>query len=166
MSDTQAALKRLGAVAYVAGRVQQEHGDAKAAAKAALKAVGLNNGSLTAALDDGTEIADVTLKKGAVSPRVVDEAALVEWLEANHPTEVETVTVTRPRAAFVSVLLERAKKDGIAVTADGEVIPGIDVTVGDPAIVVVPRQEAGPAIIAALATRELPAIAAALGGDA
>lgn len=155
--------KRLGVLAYLSARVKAEDTEAREQGRSALIATGMKHGGLVAELDDGTEIADVTLKRGAVSAYVSDEKALVAWLKEHHDTEIETVQ--RPRRAFLGLLLDNAKKAGIAVTANGEVIPGIEVTVGDPTLQVVPRSDVDDAILSALTRGEL-TVRALPGGDA
>jgi hypothetical protein len=68
-------------------------------------------------------IGTVTVAHGRVSARITNPRALVAWVKVNHPTEV--VTTEQVRSSFVAALLKRAK-DG------GEVIPGVEVSEGDP----------------------------------
>lgn len=145
--------KRLGVLAFLASRVGAENAEARSEGHAALLASGLKRGDLVSVLDDGTEIADVMLKRGAVYAKVSDEKALVAWLKDNHGTEVETVE--RPRRAYLGLLLDNAKKAGVAVDEHGEVIPGIEVTVGDPVLQVTPRPNVDEQIVSALVRREL-----------
>ena len=101
------------------------------------------------------EIGHVRRDPGSTTATVTDMGALIDWCEQNAPTEVEEYApapVTRVRPAYLSALLDAAKKTGAAVTGDGEVIPGIDVTVGDPRTVVKPAGtlEAEAALMAAI----------------
>lgn len=68
-------------------------------------------------------VGTVTVARGRVAARITDPRALVGWVKTNHPTEV--VTVEEVRSSFVTALLKRAKDCG-------EVIPGIEITQGDP----------------------------------
>lgn len=102
------------------------------------------------------EIGHVRRDPGSVSAVVVNMGELIDWCEQNAPTEVEEYApapVTRVRPAYLSALLDAAKKQGAAVSPDGEVIPGIRVTTGDPRTVVKPAGtvEAEAALMAAIA---------------
>lgn len=80
---------------------------------------------------DGELVGTVTLVNGRSTARVTNEPALLAWVRTNHPTEVYTVEAVRP--SFLAKLLDAARTDGAAVDpASGEVIPGIDVTQGNP----------------------------------
>jgi hypothetical protein len=75
------------------------------------------------------DIGTVTLPVSTERVYVADESALLEWVKANVPTEVETITRTRP--SYVSMLLEIARHDGEhAFDDEGTVIPGLGVRPG------------------------------------
>jgi hypothetical protein len=95
----------------------------------------------------------VQLKKGAVSFRQTDPAALLAWVKANHPTEVQAVEQVRD--TYVTALVLQAKASGAPVTTDGEVIPGIERFDGAPTLEVRPSPDAAQTISAALASGEL-----------
>lgn len=82
-----------------------------------------------ASLDDGTLLGKITKAHGKRTPTVTDEAALIEWVRRTHPSEiVETV-----RPAYRSRLLASAGRHGDAVDeTTGEIVPGIELRVGDP----------------------------------
>lgn len=76
-------------------------------------------------------LAQVTLVNGRRTARVDDPDALLDWVKANHPTEVQTVESVRP--AFLAMLLDIAKDAGFGVHPDtGDVVPGIAVGRGEP----------------------------------
>jgi hypothetical protein len=84
-----------------------------------------------------TVVGSVTLAKGAVYASVTDEAALLEWAETNRPDAV-TVVTTKVLAPWLrDELLAVAKRDGDAVDANGELIPGITVREGSPTVKVI-----------------------------
>jgi hypothetical protein len=60
--------------------------------------------SLDVSLPDGTKVATVTLTQPSTRVEVVDEDAFTKWVEANYPTEVQTITSVRP--AFRRVVLD------------------------------------------------------------
>ena len=75
-------------------------------------------------------IGHVTMAKGARRAKVANENALLAWVADNHP-EIETVTRIRP--AFLTSLLDKAKRVGAMVDSDGVVIDGlIEVSDGPP----------------------------------
>jgi hypothetical protein len=56
---------------------------------------------------------------------VVDEDKFLDWVQARHPTEVETVTHVRP--AFRALVLGKlVKVAGDVCHIDGEVVPGVE----------------------------------------
>lgn len=80
-------------------------------------------GERKAAVVDGVVLGHVTKAKGARRAKVVNESALLAWVAANHPTEVETITRVNP--AFVDKLLTQAKTRGAMLDDDGVVIDGL-----------------------------------------
>ena len=75
------------------------------------------------------DIGTVTLPVSKETVYVADEAALVEWVMRNMPTEVETIH--RVRASYLSRLTATARHDGAVVYDDeGTVIPGLAVRPG------------------------------------
>jgi hypothetical protein len=101
------------------------------------------------------EIGQVRRDQGTVGATVTNMGELLGWVEANYPTEVEEYTpaaYTRIRPSFLAALLADAKSNKAPVDRNGEVIPGIDVAVGDPKTVVVAAKtpEAEAALMAAI----------------
>ena len=89
------------------------------------------------------EIGHVRRDKGVVTASVSSMTELIDWVEANYPSEVEEwapAPVTRVRPAFLTALLAAAKDHGAPVWDTGEVIDGVTVTTGDPKTVVVPAK--------------------------
>lgn len=90
----------------------------------------LEDGDTKAArLDDGTLLGKVTRTQGRRAPRVTDEHALTQWVKTHYPSEIaESV-----RPAFRDKLLETVKRHGEAVDeSTGEIVPGIELSVGNP----------------------------------
>jgi hypothetical protein len=89
---------------------------------------------LSAALPDGTVVAAVTLTSGRTTANVTDAGAYEEWVRATHPEQIETVPeTTRINPDFTERLKSAARKIGTPVDAEtGEIVPGIEVTTGDP----------------------------------
>lgn len=92
----------------------------KAAASAAILAEVKPGDSRTAVLVDGTRLGRVGVDAG-IDVAIENEAAFLEWVRTNHPTEVyETV-----RPAFRDHILDDAKKNGTLP-------PGVCVMAGEP----------------------------------
>lgn len=86
------------------------------------------DGGIAAELPDGTRIGTVKRSKPKRSPAVVDEAALLAWVKVNRPEEIVEVVA----AAFVDYLKCQARKYGVAVyEPTGEIVPGIEMRVGE-----------------------------------
>lgn len=95
--------------------------------------LGLLPGERKAAVVDGTVLGHVTMAKGRKTARVVNEAAVLAYVKAHHPTEIEYVALEQVRPAFLKTLLDDAVKKGAFVDADGVVIDGlIEVVEGAP----------------------------------
>lgn len=116
-------------------------------------AVGDRKGGVLPAVDDidhsNLVVGSVTYARGAASARVTDPGALLHWVKQNRPGEV----VEKVRDSYLKALLITARKEGQAVDQrTGEVIPGIEVTAGDPVLKVVPEKapQADGAMLAAL----------------
>lgn len=93
--------------------------------------LGLLPGERKAAVVDGTVLGHVTMAKGRKTARVANEAAVLAYVKANHPTEVEISEQVRP--AFLKQLLDDAAKKGAFIDSDGVVIDGlIEVVEGAP----------------------------------
>lgn len=110
------------------------------------------------------QIGSVQVTKGATSWRVTDMAALLQWVKANAPTEVETVEQVRP--AYVTKLLGDCKA---GVLPDGGIPDGVDLIEGSPTLAVKPSPDAADVIERAVADGTLKwadVLALELGGSA
>lgn len=70
----------------------------------------------------------ITKTKPRTAWKVTNEAELGKWIQENHPDKVQMVPV--PKEWFVKSLLEQAAKNDVAVTDEGELVPGIDQVTG------------------------------------
>ena len=90
---------------------------------------------------NGLKIASIVRSSGRTTAGVASESKAVAWAQASYPTEVETITRVRP--AFLSALLEAAKKAGVGVDPrTGELLDWITVAEGDPYLSVTTSEEA------------------------
>lgn len=90
-------------------------------------------------------IGTVQLNKGRETWAVTDERALLAYVKAKMPEQVETIERVRPAA--VEALRKVAAGKGAAVDDDGEPIPGLSCSVSDPSLMVKPSEDA-PDVIA------------------
>lgn len=80
-------------------------------------------------LPDGTRIGTVKRSKERRTAVVTDEAALLAWVEKHRPDEV----MRSVNPAFVAALKATCKRLGEAVdVTTGEIVPGIEMTTGEP----------------------------------
>lgn len=96
---------------------------------------------------NGELLAKASMAKGKAKMVTTNEAALLQWVQEHHPTEL-VVTVN---PAFLKSLEAKAKTHGLGVVIDsqGEVIPGLEIVTGSPSVSV--RREANSdAIVAEL----------------
>ncbi|MEO3856112.1 hypothetical protein [Acrocarpospora sp. B8E8] len=100
----------------------------------------------------------VQVKRGAKRAAITDAGAFEEWVQENRPDEWETVIpkpFTRVRPAFVTAVLDVAKKEGVAVTPQGEEIPGVTVSQAGPQVAVSLADDAAELVADAWASGEL-----------
>lgn len=71
------------------------------------------------------EIAKITLTDPAPKPKITDEAAVVAAIEKDHPEMVETRLKPWAKKQIEESIVDVVDEGG--VTADGEVLPGIEV---------------------------------------
>ncbi len=84
--------------------------------------------------DESVELGKVIMSNPKPSTRVVDMAALIEWVEAKHPGAlVYTVSIS---PAWLKGLLAKGADD------DGEVPPGVVEVTGTPSLQVRPSDDA------------------------
>ena len=147
--NPQEAARRAAALKFLGDLVKAEDGPARTAAREALAELGIK--TLTAKLDDGTEVADVTLRAGSTYARVTDPEKFMDWVCENRPSEiVSPPRQSSVRSSYRDSVLAQAKRDGIALSADGEVIPGVTVSEGEPTLMVKLRSGCGPALMEAI----------------
>lgn len=88
---------------------------------------------LTATLPGRRDIGTVTLANGKTTAKLTDERAFEDWVKANRPEQMTTVTMTLVDPGYLDRLLAAARKLGEAYDAEtGEVVPGITVQRGEP----------------------------------
>jgi hypothetical protein len=113
------------------------------------------------------DIAQVTLPLSKQKVEVVDADQLRAWVEARQPEEVETVSTTRVRPAFVGALLEfLVVADGVVMHPEtGEVVPGLKVRKGgEPGSIRITPDRGVRAFVASTAAEMLGTAQAALNG--
>lgn len=87
--------------------------------------------SIPAVLPDGTRVGTVKRSKAPRKPTVTDMAAVLAWVKANRPEEVQVSESVTP--AFIAYLMDQTKKHGAPVyEATGEIVPGIEMRTGNP----------------------------------
>lgn len=104
-------------------------------------------GDSIAARWDNEVLGKATMSKGRTKLTVTDAEKLLEWVKATHPTEI----VESVNPAFLKALESRAKDMGLGAVIDGEgeVVPGVSITEGEP-FVSVRKDKDAPMRIAAL----------------
>lgn len=120
MMNKEDALRRAAVAAHVAKVASQE----KKRALAELEEV-MAPGDTSRPMIDGNQIGTVSVSAPAPKYQVVDEKALVAWLEWNKPDAVHKV----PAPWFVSA----AALDGF-IKQTGEIPDGVEVVQGDPRV--------------------------------
>ncbi len=150
MTDARALAVHVVALRVLADRVKDRTAEVKAELQAQLDVGDRKN----AQLPNGTSIGTITYTRGRGGARVADEKAFTEWVAANYPDEM----VTSVRSSFRDAVLSNAKNDGAAVTANGEVIPGVELYHSDPYLSAKPATGAGVAILAAVQLDQVLAI--------
>lgn len=124
------------AAKLIADTVKSVEKSAKDGLLEGFAAAGLKTGSIEVLDVDEDTLGTAVWVKGRVSVDV-DEAAVLKWVEANYPERV--VKTVDP--AFLDRLKEVARKRGVAIDSDtGEVVPGIEVTAGEPYISLRPSE--------------------------
>lgn len=96
---------------------------------------------------NGVAIGKATMTAGRQKLTVTDERALVEWVRRNHPTEI----VESVNPAYLKVLEASGKALGAVIDDQGEVVPGVEITVGE-AYVSVCKDKDAPVLVAELLT--------------
>lgn len=112
----------------------------------------------SAVLPDGTKVGTVNLNNGRLSAKVTDREAFTAWVQAEHPTEVVMTPAVRP--AFEKRVLDQCKANKFPADANGDEVPGIEVSQGDPYPMVKVADDADGAVAAAYQAGELTALMA------
>jgi hypothetical protein len=90
----------------------------------------LEPGDTVAGKWDGQTLGKATKTAGRTKLVVTDEAALLAWLQKHHPTEI----VVSPNQAYLKALESTARNVGAVIDSLGEIVPGVELTHGDPYI--------------------------------
>lgn len=140
MSELSDAATRVAIVAALKAKVLEAHELARAEAGDRM-----DPGDRKAAqLGDG-RLGHVIMTTGSTRAKVVNDDAFTAWVAKNYPDEL----VQSVRSSYVNKVLSDAKRYGQAVdTSTGELIPGVDVTVGNPYVSVKLAEDAGEIIAA------------------
>lgn len=89
--------------------------------------------------DDDTDLGSVSVSSGRTLAKVTDVQAFTAWVADRYPYEM----VQQVREAFAKKLLDAASAAGEPVdTVTGEVMPGVEVSVGDSYLTVRPSADA------------------------
>lgn len=133
MSDMKGAARTAMAAKLIADVVTTEHKPVKAGLLGDMLDADVERVRVTD--DDGTNLGAVSVSAGRAKAKVYDERAFLAWVAERHPGEVVQVV----RESFAKRLLDAATIAGDPVDpATGEVIPGVEVAVGDPYLTVRP----------------------------
>lgn len=121
--DLRDAAFRAGLWTVIATRAKELADQAKAELGA------LEVGDTVAGKWDGKVLAKATRAKGRTKLVVTDQNAFINWVAGRHPTEI----VSQVNPAFLKSLEQRSKDIGLGavVSADGEVVPGVEIVEGD-----------------------------------
>lgn len=86
-------------------------------------------------LPDGTRFGGISVTRPKASVSINNHTAMLEWLEAEHPTELIEKATYDIRPAYWKVLVACAEDAGVGVDPDtGEVLRWITVHVGEPSM--------------------------------
>lgn len=147
MSNTTDELRDAALSAAFWQAIETRAKELKDAARTTL--AGIPVGDTIAARWGDRLLAKASMSSGRAKLVVTEPNKLLEWVKANHPTEV--VEAVNP--AYLKSVEARAKELGLGAVIDstGEVIPGVEVQTGDP-VVSVRREKNTDDIIAELFT--------------
>lgn len=157
MSDLSDAATRVAIVAALKSKVLEAYELARAEAGEQM-----DPGDRKAAQLGGGKLGHVTVATGSTRAKVTNDTALTKWVAEHHPDEI----VQSVRSSYVNKILDDAKHYGQAVdVTTGELIPGVDVRVGNPYVTVKLADDAAETIAAHwdTALRHVPELP---GGDA
>lgn len=162
MGDMQAAARLAMATKLIGDVVASENKAAKVVAEESMQSSGAERVRVTD--EAGNNLGAVTLAGGRKTAKVTDQRAFAEWVAKKYPGETKTVVTVNP--AFEKKLLDAAKNaDGPVDTSDGELIPGVEISEGDPYITVRPTDDARDRMRTMLANSGLLTLAAGPSAD-
>lgn len=136
-------MRNAAARAVVFQVLEQRAKELKDAAKAELSQ--LQPGDTIGGSWDGQLLGKATMTAGRTRLVVTDEGKLLAWLQSNHPTEI----VISPNQAYLKALESTARNVGAVIDNQGEIVPGVELTHGDP-YVSVRKQPDAPFVVAQL----------------
>lgn len=140
MSELADAATRVAILAALKAKVLEAYELARAEASERM-----DPGDRKAAQLGGGALGHVTVATGSTRAKVTNDDAFTKWVADNHPDEI----VQAVRRSYVTKVLDDAKHYGQAVdVTTGELIPGVDVTLGKPYVTVKLADDAGQTIAA------------------
>lgn len=137
------ALRSAATRAAVWGVIADAAKERQAEAKAELAQ--LQPGDTIAGRIGGRLVGKATVARGRSKLTVTDGRQFLDWVALNHPTEL----VQSVNPAFVKSLEARGKALGAVIDAQGEVVPGVEITEGAP-YVSVRKEKDAPDVVAQL----------------
>lgn len=152
---------RLLAIAVVEARIREEKARLREALGQALVTGSREAGYIDPSDPEGTALGFVTKKKGAEAAKVTDPDAVLAWVKNTLPDEVVTSQAVRP--AFLTRLLTTIKTNGgwlDPVTGELLDVPGVEVSVSDPTLMVKANEDADRLVAEALAAHHIPLLSA------
>jgi hypothetical protein len=105
----------------------------------------LQPGDTVGAQWDGQLLGKATMTTGRTKLVVTDERAFINWVAGHHPTEI----ISQINPAFVRGLEQRAREYGAPIDTLGELIPGVELQIGD-CYVSVRKEKDAPFVVAQL----------------
>lgn len=137
MGDVKGAARSAMAAQLLSAVIADEHKPVKVTLLADLLDLGAERIRVTD--DDGAELGAVVVAAGKPKARVVDERAFLAWVVDRYPAEVVQVV----RESFARAVLAAATAAGDPIDArTGEVIPGVEMSAGEPYLTVRPATHA------------------------
>ncbi len=137
MSDMKGAARQAMAAQLLSSVITAECKPVKADLLASMLDSGVERVRVTD--DNGINLGAVSITAGRKSARVVDDRAFLAWVADRYPQEV----VSMVRESFTRMLLDAATAAGDPVDAKtGEVIPGVEISAGEPYLTVRPAADA------------------------
>lgn len=124
MTELRDAVLRAAVFATIAERANQLKDEARAALS------GIPLGDTLSARHGDRLLAKASLSKGKSKLVVTDAQRLLEWVKANHPSEV----VESVNQAYLTSLTAKAKEVGAVIDSQGDIVPGVELVEGLPTV--------------------------------